>query len=159
MRGALVMAVILTATAVCADERAQGRLAESRAKWESHRITSYSFVLWMNGAWMQATPVQIVVKNGEVKSARYMHYDRPAEASWEARESWTLRDGREAEPTWRLTIPALFERAKSELERPRTETLLKFHPQLGYPTEIAYRQPHITDSNAALWVNNFKILR
>jgi hypothetical protein len=161
MRRAVVVVLLFMSAAVYADDTARAQLAENRAKWQALHIADYSFTLWMNGAWTRATAIQIVVRKGEVKSAHYMLVSAPFDrtSSWESRESWELREGPVAEPAWWLTIPALFKRAEENLNRPGAETLLRFDPKFGFPTEIASHQPQLSDSQFALWVNSFTVLK
>jgi hypothetical protein len=137
------------------------QLMENRAKWDALRITSYSFTLWMNGAWGRTTPIQILVRKGRVISVHYMLFDVPRDGSfrWESRESMNLREGPVAEPSWWMTIPGLFARAEEVLYRPGADTVLKFHPKFGVPTEIASVQRNMHDSQFALWLNDFEVLR
>ena len=137
------------------------QLTGNRAKWDTLRIASYSFTLRMSGAWMRATRIEIVVRKGRVISAHYMLVDVPRDGSfsWESRESTDAREGPVAEPGWWLTIPALFARAEEVLNRPGADTLVKFDPRFGFPTEIASVQRNMHDSQFALWINDFKVLR
>jgi hypothetical protein len=123
-------------------------LMENRAKWDALRIASYSFTLRMNGAWMRSTRIEIVVRKGRVISAHYVPFDVPRDGSFrrESRESTDVREGPPAEPAWWLTIPALFTRADEVLYRPGADTLLKFDPRFGFPTEIASVQRNMHDS-------------
>ena len=50
-------------------------------------------------------------------------------------------------------------RAEEVLNRPGADTLLKFDPRFGFPTEIASVQRNMHDSQFALWINDFKVLR
>ncbi len=136
-------------------------LTENRAKWDALRIASYSFTLRMSGAWMRTTGIQIVVRKGRVISAHYMRFDVPHDGSlrWESQESMDLSEGPVAEPGWWLTIPNLFARAEEVLYRPGADTVLKVDPRFGFPTEIASRQRNMHDSQFALWISDFKVLR
>ena len=115
----------------------------------------------MNGAWMRSTRIEIVVRKGRVISAHYMPFDVPRDGSfrWESRVYGRARRALVAEPAWWLTIPALFARAEEVLNRPGADTLLKFDPRFGFPTEIASVQRNMHDSQFALWINDFKVLR
>ena len=178
MHGAVMAAMLLVSATLYADDAARAQLAENRAKWQALQIADYSFTLSMEGAWQTRTAIRIVVGKGDVTSAHYMLFDRPGSGAArrrgggsppqstvpfatypsESRDSLEFREGPMAAPAWWLTIPALFKRAEEHLNRPGVETLLKFDPQFGFPTEIASREPHIADSYSVLWVDGFTVL-
>ena len=178
MHSAVTAAMLLVSAALYADDTARALLADSRAKWQALHIADYSFSLSMEGAWQNRTAIRIVVRNGKVQSAHYMLFDRPSPSAarrrgggppaqstvpfatypWESRDFLEFREGPMAAPAWWLTIPALFKRAEEDLSRPGVETLFKFDPKFGFPTEIASREPHMADSYSVLWVDGFTVL-
>jgi hypothetical protein len=140
-----------------ADDAARTELVEHRATWDALHIADYSFVLWINGAWTRTSAIRIVVRKGEVQSARYVELV-PNGATTGPGAALGFREGPAAEPRWRLTIPALFQHAADSLASPGTETHLKFDSRFGFPTEIATRRLHMSDSEFAFWASNFTIL-
>jgi hypothetical protein len=153
MRSAGVILGLILPFMVQGDEASREQLSANRAKWDALGVTSYRFTLWLNGAWVTET-IQIVVWEGSVASARYL-----VSAAPDANVP-KLHEGPEVETTaWRITMPELFDRAEQLLGQPETQTRIEYHPQFGFPTQIATIQPNVSDSNFAYRIDGFKVLK
>jgi hypothetical protein len=127
------------------------QLEQAEQTWTSQGITSYRIeVREVRSIW-HAQTYTIIVENNQITDAQAQCIPAPSESGTCEVQAYEAED---------YLVPALFSRARSELQGPRAVSVkITYDPTYGFPSAISIDDPEALDDDWSLGVTSFEVIR